>query len=376
MSIINQLLQDLERRRASSAERKALPNQARALPPPAAPNHALWWIAGVAVVGLIVAIVWQAPRFLDRLSQTQTPAPAAKVPPRAVPAADSGITPMPRMALELALPPGVAESETPPPLPPSVKVAQSSSRRSSMPAVKPQPEPQFTTTSAATSPHGAVVSEGDGVKSITLGGAKSVPSDQIEKQVHALTPQQLAENDYRHAVELMDQERLPEAQSALESALKLNPAHIGARQGLFGLLLAAKKNAAAEQVLQDGLVLDPNQPGFALALARLQAERGDTAAAIATMQKSEAAGRGSPDYMATLAALLQRAGRHAEAVDHYQSALKLNPQSGVWWMGLGISLQALDRKADARDAFARAQASNTLTPELQAFVGQRLRQLQ
>ena len=44
-------------------------------------------------------------------------------------------------------------------------------------------------------------------------------------------------------------------------------------------------------------------------------------------------------------------------------------------MGLGISLQAENRTADAHEAFARAKATNTLTPELQAFVEQKLQQL-
>jgi MSHA biogenesis protein MshN len=74
--------------------------------------------------------------------------------------------------------------------------------------------------------------------------------------------------------------------------------------------------------------------------------------------------------------LLQRQSRHKDAVEYYQAALRLAPGSGVWLMGLGISLQALDRNADARDAFRRARASNSLSPELQAFVDQRLKQLQ
>ncbi len=45
-------------------------------------------------------------------------------------------------------------------------------------------------------------------------------------------------------------------------------------------------------------------------------------------------------------------------------------------MGLGISLQALNRNTEAQDAFRRAKNSNSLNPELQAFVDQRLRQLQ
>ena len=45
-------------------------------------------------------------------------------------------------------------------------------------------------------------------------------------------------------------------------------------------------------------------------------------------------------------------------------------------MGLGISLQALNRNTEAQEAYRRARGTNTLNPELQAFVDQRLRQLQ
>jgi MSHA biogenesis protein MshN len=60
----------------------------------------------------------------------------------------------------------------------------------------------------------------------------------------------------------------------------------------------------------------------------------------------------------------------------YQAALALAPRSGVWLMGLGISLQALGRNSEAQIAFRRARASDMLTGELQAFVDQRLKQLQ
>ena len=45
MSLINQMLQDLEKRRASSTERSALPNQIRVLPP-VEKSGTLWWLFG------------------------------------------------------------------------------------------------------------------------------------------------------------------------------------------------------------------------------------------------------------------------------------------------------------------------------------------
>jgi MSHA biogenesis protein MshN len=362
------MLRDLEKRRASTAERSALPNQVRALPR-SEPNRVPWLWLLVVAAALIVAIAWQVRQFSERHLQVPV------LPPNIVSLVD--ITPRPRMALDFATPPEVVAEKKTAPLPRTTEIAQAPPQSMQLKSEsKPKSEPkQRSATPSAADAASSEPAVAD-VKSITLGEKQTTPSaDQIDKQVHEMTPQQLAENEYRRAIGLLNQGHLPEAQSGLEAALKLDPTHTAARQGLLGMLLAAKKTDEAERLLQDGLDINPNQPGFALALARLQADRGDTATAIATMQKSEAAAQSSPDYLATLAALLQRATRHAEAVEHYQAALKLAPQSGIWWMGLGISLQALDRGAEARDAFTRAKSSSNLTPELQAFVEQRLQQL-
>jgi MSHA biogenesis protein MshN len=204
----------------------------------------------------------------------------------------------------------------------------------------------------------------------------ALTNPQIDKQPKSLTPQQLAENDYREAANYMNQGRMSEAQEGFRRALQNNPAHVSARQGLFGLLVDARKKSEAEQLLQEGLALNSTQTGFAMALSSLQYERGDVAAAIDTMQKSAPAAQANPDFLARLAGLLQRQSRHKEAIDSYQAALRLAPGSGVWWMGLGISLQASNRNNEAQDAFRRARNSNSLTPELQAFVDQRMKQLQ
>lgn len=204
----------------------------------------------------------------------------------------------------------------------------------------------------------------------------ALANPQIDKRSQQLSPQSMAENEYREAANLLNQGRLAEAQEGFRLALQTNPAHVGARQGLFGLLIEAKKNGEAEQVLLEGLRINPNQAGFAMALARMQVDRGDAVGAIETLQKPIASGQSSPDYLAFLAALYQRTSQHKEAVDQYQAALRLAPQSGIWLMGLGISLQALKRNSEAQEAFRRARSTNTLNPELTAFVDQRLKQLQ
>jgi MSHA biogenesis protein MshN len=427
MSLINQMLQDLEKRRASGVERGVLPDQVRVLP--REETHSMpKWLVGIAIAVLVIAVfAWQFNR-----QPLTAPTPVAQAPVQAEPAAPLAAIPQsrPRTEPPPALPrpadnrvrPGSSNStavnadEAPPPrkamprdsatvaakekpgrapLPSAAVVAAAEP-----PAVKPpvavakqEPaKPQFFTAPteapklslalpaasapAAPLPKSAIPPSrsAEGVPDSKAQAA--LANSQIDKRTQTLSPQQGAENEYREAANLMNQGRLAEAQEGFRQALQSNPAHIGARQGLFGLLLDAKKTGDAEQLLQDGLRLNPGQTGFALALASLQYERGSVNEAIETMQKSAPAARASPDYLARLAGLLQRQSRHAEAIDYYQAALRLAPGSGVWQMGLGISLQAVNRNTEAQDAFRRAKTSNALSAELQAFVDQRLKQLQ
>ena len=127
--------------------------------------------------------------------------------------------------------------------------------------------------------------------------------------------------------------------------------------------------------MREGLNVKPENVGFTMLLARLQVERGALEEATATLEKSLPFADTRADYRAFLAALLQRQNRNEEAAAQYQVALRYAPGNGVWLMGYGISLQALQRKAEAKDAYRRALDSKTLSPELQSFVQQKLKEL-
>ena len=194
----------------------------------------------------------------------------------------------------------------------------------------------------------------------------------VEKQVSL---KQQADNEFRKATGLMQQGRSNEALAGFAATLQLYPAHDAARQAMAGLLAESKRNAEAEQVLLDGLKLNPKAIGLAMQLARLQVERDALQLALDNLMASLPYAAQQADYQAFVAAVLQRLGRHMDAAMYYRAALQITPNSGVWWMGLGISLQALQNSDDARAAFQRALDTHTLSSELQAFVAQRLKEL-
>jgi MSHA biogenesis protein MshN len=412
MSLINQMLVDLERRRASSNERGQLPDHVRALPQPRAHPRAPW-IIGISTV-IVAAIATgigvsdlpaQVHRWVMEKSRGQTPpavvaaaAPAAvnDVRPAETPLSDVPADEL-RLTLELSAAPASASApvdsrpagDTARPntaIPTSQVLAKAPETSPALARQAPVEEKSAAAQSRETPSQPAPKAPaqppaGDEARPATAASrlAKAVPvapPAEIDKQVRRLSPQQQAEAEYAKASGLMHQGRSAEAREGFESALRVYPGHHSARQALAGLFIEAKRNADAERVFQEGLTLSPSQTGFAMALARLQVERGDNQAGIETLQHSLGNAAASPDYLAFFGALLQRQQRHGEAVEQFQAALRQKPQSGVWLMGMGISLQALNRTGEAQDAFRRAQTAGTLTPELRAFVDQRLRQLQ
>jgi MSHA biogenesis protein MshN len=187
------------------------------------------------------------------------------------------------------------------------------------------------------------------------------------------TAAQKAEAAYRRGLASIQEGYVSDAVAALEQALQANPRHDAARQTLVSLLIENRRSDEAMRQLQTGLTLDPRQPALAMLLARLQIEHGGSG--IETLTRTLPYVGSNGEYRAFLAGALQRQQRHREAAQQYQAALQAVPQNGVWWMGLGISLQAEKRNAEALDAFRKARATATLSPELLAFVDNKIQQL-
>ncbi|MDP4027644.1 MAG: tetratricopeptide repeat protein [Gallionella sp.] len=205
-----------------------------------------------------------------------------------------------------------------------------------------------------------------------LAASRASPGASPMKQVSS---EQRTDAEFRQAVAAMQQGHIADAIAGYRAVLRLDTGHDEARQALVALLLESKQGAEAERVLQERLNAKPGHTGFAMLLARLQVEHDALEQAAATLEKSLPYADAQADYQAFFAALLQRRNRHKEAISHYQIALQLAPDNGVWLMGYGISLQAVQRNEDARNAFRRALESRTLTPELQAFVRQKIKEL-
>lgn len=382
MSVINQMLIDLERRRASGEERNRIPDHVRALP--GVPMPAIDWrspqmLAVITFCSLLLAAgaAWwwrdALPWWPSGLKQTLVTLP---------PADESGNITQ-RMSLELARLPADAGPEglstqsiivTQPPdwAEPRGGVPKAAAVESA-PASVAAPAPASTMVSAAT-----VVTTAKppaDTSSVKAEKTQAVPtaSAQISRREREQTPRQRAESEYARGAAALHQGRHAEARTAFEEALQIEPALHSARQALVGLMVDARQQAEAVRLLQDGLQLAPSQSGFAMMLARLQVERGELDAGVQTLSRSLEYAGNNADYAAFFAGLLQRQQRHAQAVEMFDRALRLRAGHGVWLLGMGLSLEALGRSSEAQEAFRRARASGNLPADLQNYADQRIR---
>ena len=365
MSLINQMLQDLDSRRAANGPNCGLPNEVRPLPAMRRSSGPL--IVGAGVAALLVAggLVWQQAdqrAALERRIEAALPRvpesaaipvfptlPDAAALPSDLPAADDEAHL--RLTTSLRVLP---ERE-------SLSVSRTIEVSSKRAALAPQ------------SPSAVTVATNLGSAVQAASAVKSTAPMMIEKSAPSGSPHERAEGEYRKALGVLNAGRLNEAIEGLRAALRQDGAHSASRQLLFKLMVENKRFEEAAEALHDGLQLQPAQTSWAMSLGRLQVDRGDLSGAWQTLQRSLPFAANSADYQGFSAHVLQRLGRNKDAVERYQSATRLAPAEGRWWLGLGLVLEADGQSVEARDALLRARASGTLNAELIALVDQKLR---
>ncbi len=397
MSLINEVLQDLEKRHASESELDTLPPYVRAVQNRPQSSLRTYLIAAVLIAvfvaaGFFIAGNLRGPEDKGRQIvpapiAVPSPAPvsAAKAPVAptvlAEPAPTATFNPVSRLSDELSLVTPPTRTERPAAggrnaRPGAARAAKDVAPVPVMQAEKPQapavdvlPGIETLAKPVAVAPERAL-----SAPAVPPAAVASAPGA-IDKQMREVSPAERAEIAFRRGVAQLQEGRANAAELDFRDALQLDPTHGSARQALLGLLLDSGRNNEAEELLRKALEINPRQPRHAMVLARLEVERGEVTGAINTMVGVLPYVQSDPDFHAFLAALLQREGRHREAVDYYRAALRGVPGNGVWMMGLGISLRAANQSAEAREAFQHAIESRQLGPQLQDFVERQLREL-
>lgn len=360
MSLINKMLQDLDRREASTGPNGAVPpKQVRTVKPRTDRREWFWRTLAAAVLVAIGWVAWVAYQMLPRPLVTALAFSAAQQAPKAAVAPPSP-PPAPAIAPEATLPAAEPAPAAPPAAQPSAPpAAQPSAPRAA--ALRPEKlrlEQSIRTPIVA-----------------SAAAPKATEQPKLERRDIVGTAAERAENEFRYGAGVLKLGRSAEAEGRFAKALELDSRHRGARQALVAMQMERGQLEPARKLLQEGLVLEPAQPDFAVALARILVERKDYPGALAAMESSASAAADLPDYHVLRGTILQRLGRHGEAVNEYRAALQTQSMIPQAWVGLGISLEALNRRPEAADAFRHALAAGPTSAEVKAFAEQRVRAL-
>lgn len=368
MSVINRMLLELDERHDTTVQDR-LPGMVRAVPArlPRSPNRIRVLLLLLMLVALFAALWfwWNSPwKIVDSAMPNVRPAASVPATAQAAPTPPATLQLQATTALDVLPPPAPAEEVrpiivAPTPIPESTPTPAPAAK-SAKPEIKTPTKTNQKFLLPARDEAAEVANKSRAAADNTAG-------------IKRVSKEQQTDFHYRQALSLVAQGRTQEAQTALEETLRLDPKHLAARQALLGIFLPDKRYTQAEQVLRDGLRLNHAVAPLATALASVQLERGDPAAALATIEEYAPQASNNAEFRGVHAAMLQRLGRHAEAITEFQAALKIQPKRANWLMGLGISLQTEKRNAEAEQAYTRARTG--LTPELQAFVDQRLQQV-
>ncbi|MDR0996711.1 MAG: tetratricopeptide repeat protein [Zoogloeaceae bacterium] len=372
MSLINSMLQDLDKRAPPAADDSLPPSIPPTLLTAAPPRRRrTGWIACLILALLVAGGAWYWQMQQTQQKPTPMPEPLASAAP-AIPAPDPAPAPMP--VVEPAPAPEaspVAETAAPSAAeitPPSPSAAHEPEAPPTPPIKTPSRPPE------APLPHPPKSHAASSAPArIEISRADPAPPAPATAQATPVAHDERAQSLYLQGVEALDAGRAPEAIELLRAALMRDPAHADARRLLVRTLIGTRQFGEAVPLLEDSLTRFDTLSDRML-LARIRLEDGQPNMAWQALEPGLPRAEANAEYQAFAGAVLRQLQRSGEAIDHYRAATRLAPGEGRYWIGLGLAQEESGDLLSAQTAYRTALERANLPADLRRFVATRLGQ--
>lgn len=183
----------------------------------------------------------------------------------------------------------------------------------------------------------------------------------------------LADQAYFDGKLAFEQSKPKQATSSLQQALQLYPGHVPARELLAEIYAREGREQEALALLDEGFKLDADNIGFRKIYSRVLANRGDLNAAITIMMRGGLPSvKHDPDAHQFMATLYHRLGEPYLAAQTYRNLLASWPQNGNYWYGLGDVLEKQGLPDEAMKCYRSALETGDLRKDLRDQARQRL----
>ncbi len=419
MSLINQMLRDLDRREVAEGARPVMPPGPVAVrPQPKRWGRQLYWLLPVIVV--LMAGVYFEPRISLFLSVLTGPGASSEQASRAEPG-DKGVA-LPMMPAAVAEASAAIEPVAPERTPAAVEQKEAVAEHSAADAPMPisavvqsgnsdlnrdpilasnEPLPRGVpgqadhhgqvavpltgvlmaaenADAAELSPSAPSVAQADVPLQPALRQPVAVTIEQPLVRVKKVAPKTVresAENVFAGALVQLNDGLLREAEASLRHTLMLDRAHVEARRLLVMLRLNAGERNEAAALLDEGLDFAPASVPLVVLRGRLLMEEGDLPRAIRLLEQQRAITGEHTELLSLLGSAYQQAQQFSEAVRVYRGIIEQQPENARALAGLAISLDATGAYGEALARYREALTLETLPAQVTEYARKRVSEL-
>ena len=188
-----------------------------------------------------------------------------------------------------------------------------------------------------------------------------------------LSPKMLSEKKITEAERAMEVNDLAKAESLFEEVLLLIPEHETARKQLAALWYGKKAYQDAVNLLSQGIAIAPQSEEMRLMSARIYFEQGRARQALNLLSPINNSQR--VDLQVLIANIASEINEYKSAENAYRKLLVLEPNAGRWWLGLAVSLDSQGQFKLASNAYDEAIAKGNLSSNALQFARQRVAEL-
>lgn len=203
--------------------------------------------------------------------------------------------------------------------------------------------------------------------------ATKKPTPTLKISRHQLTPSALAQKKITEAEQAIENKDIAKAEMLFEDVLLLLPEHETARKQLAALWYGKKSYQDAVNLLSQGIALAPQSQEMRLMSARIYFEKIQYQQAYNILTPVDYSD--NVELQSLLASAATELNDHDAAIAAYLRLTLLEPTMGRWHLGLAISYDTLGKFSQARDAYNNALEKNNLSVTSANFARQRVAEL-
>jgi tetratricopeptide (TPR) repeat protein len=205
---------------------------------------------------------------------------------------------------------------------------------------------------------------------------KGVVSDnQVKKTAVLLSPAELLSKRYQVAINEISNGKRYKALQDLRSILQDVPSYVVARQALVIMLQRSGQLKEAMEEVNTGIMISPNNIGLLMLKAKILLNESNAKEALKVLQVISPPLSKNVEYYSLVANLYQRVGQYDMAAQFYEQLIKTDPANSIWWMGLAIAFESSNKLNLSLKAYQQAASTGSLSPSLQIFVMSKIKQL-